>query len=261
MHAKSPSQAHHVRTVLGMMLGLATEQGAIAANPVRSLARMSRGGKKEVLTLSVEDIAILRAEVRAWQTENRPGPKDADLGDIVDLLLATGCRSGEVLALRLCDIDFERGTATVNGTLRYRKGKGNGGVYRQPKPKTDSSHRSLLLPEFALEMLRNRVERVNADPAAPVFPARGGGWKHPHNVRRQWRKVRARAGYDWVIPHTFRKTVASAVYAELDLHTASAVLGHSSDKVTKDHYVAKAPQAPDVRSVLDAFAPQDDPAV
>jgi integrase len=251
LHAASPSTARMVRTVLGRMLGLALRHGVIASNPVKSLDALSRT-KKDVTALEVEDIEVLRKLVREWQSRPGPGPRDTELGHIVDMLLATGCRIGEVLAFRWADVNFDEGTVTVNATVRHIKGKG---VVRNPKPKSDASRRTLRVPAFALEMLAACVEQADTDPHAPVFPGRGGVWRNPATVRTQWRQVRAGTGYEWVRPHTFRKTVATLVDAAEGSQAASEQLGHTSDAVTKKHYIVRARVAPDVTSVLDQLAP------
>lgn len=251
LHEKSPATARMVRTVLGRMLSLALKSQVIASNPVRSLDPLSRT-KKDVTALEVEDIAVLRKLVREWQCRPGPGPRDTELGHIVDMLLGTGCRIGEVLAFCWADVDFEGGTVTVNATVRHIKGKG---VVRNPKPKSDASRRTLRLPVFALEMLASRVEQADVDLSAPVFPGRGGVWRNPSSVRTQWRQVRAGTGYEWVKPHTFRKTVATLVDQAEGSQSASEQLGHTSDAVTKKHYIARARVAPDVTPVLDQLAP------
>ncbi len=92
-----------------------------------------------------------------------------------------------------------------------------------------------------------------------MFPTRNGTWKAPNNVRRQWRAARKGTGFEWVVPHTFRKTVATIVDKEMGELGAKAVkenLGHSDEKVGQDYYVAKPLRATDVSSVLHAaFAP------
>lgn len=111
------------------------------------------------------------------------------------------------------------------------------------------------MPAWAMEVLSELVENWNGDPHAPVFPSRSNTWRSPHNVRRQWREVRGEE-FAWVTPHTFRKTVATLVDEEHDSDTASKVLGHSSDRVTKEHYIESAELAPDVRDLLDKLAPE-----
>lgn len=96
---QKPATARLVRTVLGGMLGHAAKRGVIAANPVRSLDKMARP-KKDVRALKVEDIPLIRAGILRWQNRPGPGPRDKDLGDIVDVFLSSGFRIGEVLALR-----------------------------------------------------------------------------------------------------------------------------------------------------------------
>jgi integrase len=62
-------------------------------------------------------------------------------------------------------------------------------------------------------------------------------------------------GLEWVIPHTFRKTVATLIDKEADTDTAAAQLGHENGEITKTYYVHKARKAPDVSGVLDALGP------
>lgn len=51
--------------------------------------------------MAVKDLEAVRAAIREWSNaERRNGPKSVDLPDIVDMLIATGMRIGELLALR-----------------------------------------------------------------------------------------------------------------------------------------------------------------
>jgi integrase len=87
-----------------------------------------------------------------------------------------------------------------------------------------------------------------------VFPSSTGTLRAPNNMRRQWRDFRQHHGYDaWVVPKTFRKSVATLIRDKQGIDVASAQLGHSSVAVTKKHYAARAAHGPDARDVLDAF--------
>jgi integrase len=67
-------------------------------------------------------------------------------------------------------------------------------------------------------------------------------------------------GFEWVTPHTFRRTVATVLDRERSTDDAAAQLGHSDTAVTKAHYIAKAHRAPDVSDTLQQFArPPDQP--
>jgi integrase len=246
-----PASARSARTVLGQMLAMAVRHDALDANPVRELARR-RNRRREVRALDVTDLGRVRAAIRAWYAAqaDRPGPRHSgDLADIIDLLLATGARLGEVLALRWTDVNLAgpRATVTISGTVVYVKGRG---YYRQGWPKSAAGFRTLVLPRFAVAVLLRRYVAARPNPYDAVFASRRGTWLSPHNVRRQWRQVRAETGLEWVSPHTFRKTVATLLDREADTRTAAAQLGHASEQVTSTYYIDKATVAPDVSTVL-----------
>lgn len=84
------------------MFGLAVRRGALTTNPVRDTSRI-RAPRREVVVLDAAQLDAVRAAIRKWQqpTPGKSGPRPTgDLADIVDLMLATGARIGEVLALR-----------------------------------------------------------------------------------------------------------------------------------------------------------------
>lgn len=249
----SHSRRKKTKTVLKMMFDAAVVDDAVPANPVSSTSRL-RGQKKDVQALSVEDLNAVRSAVDAWMIKKRPGPKpNQDMPDLVDLLLATGCRIGEVLAIRWTDIDLTATppTVSISGTIKTETKKG---TYRKPKPKSDASKRTIALPPFAVEVLmRRRIEQLPNHYNA-VFATRNGTWHQVGNIERRWRTIRADTGFDWVTPHTFRKTVATLIDRLVDSDTAARVLGHSSDAITREFYIEKDRTTPDVTHVLQSFA-------
>lgn len=256
-----PSAAKGAKVVLGQMFALAVRHGAISNNPVRDTARL-RTSRRKVIALTDEHLHAVRAAIRQWQqpTPRKPGPPhNGDLADIVDLMLATGARIGETLALRWEDLDLavERPTLTICGTLIYIKGKG---VVRQNWTKTDAGYRMLVLPNFAVGMLLARKLSASDNPNDAIFPSRRGTWLSPNNVRRQWRQARAEAGLEWVIPHTFRKTVATIIDKEANTKSAAAQLGHASEGTTNQHYIEKPALAPDVSEILERLGTNSEPA-
>ncbi|GAA5122732.1 tyrosine-type recombinase/integrase [Alloalcanivorax gelatiniphagus] len=249
----SHSRRKKTKTVLKMMLDAAVIDDALSANPVSSTSRL-HGRKHEVQALSLEDLQTLRSAVDTWMSTKRPGPKPTtDMPDIIDLLLATGCRIGEVLALRWSDIDLSATppTATVSGTIKTETGKG---TYRKSKPKSDASQRTIALPPFAVDVLLRRRAEQPANRHNAVFATRNGTWHQVGNVERRWRAIRSDTGFDWVTPHTFRKTVATLIDRLAGSDTAARVLGHSSDVITKEFYIEKDRSTPDVTHLLQSFA-------
>ncbi len=247
-----PSAAKGAKVVLGQMFALAVRRGALATNPVRDTGRL-RKPRRTVVTLTNEHLEAVRAAIRQWQqpVPGKPGPRHTgDLADIVDLMLATGARIGEILALRWQDLDLAaaRPTLTVCGTIVYVKGKG---FFRQEWTKSNAGYRTTVLPRFAVGMLMARKLTAAESATDAIFGSRRGTWMSPNNVRRQWRQARADTELEWVTPHTFRKTVATLIDKEANTKSAAAQLGHASENVTNTYYIAKPALAPDVSDILE----------
>jgi integrase len=258
LRGTSVSRQRKAKVVMGAMLGMAVRHDALAVNPVQQTSRIHRE-RFETRSLTLEDLSTVREALRAWTARQRPGPKASrDMADIIDLMLATGARIGEILAVRWVDValDAARPTLTINGTIKTEPGRG---TYRKPSPKSDASVRTVVLPDFAIAVLRRRLATArNRDDA--VFPTRNGTWQQVNNVERRWRQVRKDTGLEWVTPHTFRKTVATLISERVDAETASQQLGHSSPAITREFYISKPRIAADVAHVLDELAAPD-PAV
>lgn len=244
------------RTILTGVLGLAVRHGAATANPVRDAAPVTVA-HAEPRALTVDEIRTMRDAIRRWQhgdpvtgRARRGRPPTQDLLDVVDVMLATGARVGEVLALRWEDVDLERGTVTVSGTIvagRERPRK----LRRQTHPKSSTSRRRLSLPPFAVDaLMRRRLAVVVANVHDVVFPSTNGTLRDPAVVRKQLDKVLEPVGLGWVSPHTFRRTVATVLDRHADLRTAADQLGHAGTDVTRRHYVEQTHQGPDARAIL-----------
>lgn len=166
-----PTAARLAKVVLTQMLALAVRRGALPTNPVRDSGRL-RSPRRKVVALEMEQLEGVRAAIQRWQqaTPGKPGPRHTgDLGDIVDLMLATGARIGEILALRWKDLDLaaERPTLTICGMIIYLKGKG---FFRQDWTKSDAGFRTVLLPRFAVGMLMTRKLNAADNPAMRSSP-------------------------------------------------------------------------------------------
>jgi integrase len=257
---QSVNRQRKAKVVLGAMLDIAVRHDAIHTNPVRATSRVHLP-KQETKALRVEDLVEIRAAVRRWVNADRPGPKaSGDMADIVDLMLATGCRIGEILALRWSDLDLDGDppVLTVSGTIKTETGRG---TYRKSTPKTDSSRRTVALPRFAADLLRQRREYATPTEHDAVFTTRNGTWHQVVNIERRWRQIRKNTGYEWVTPHTFRKTVATLISEATTSELASRQLGHSSSQITRDHYIAKPQVSADLSELLERLADSADTSV
>jgi integrase len=116
----------------------------------------------------------------------------------------------------------------------------------------------VVLPRFAAELLRVRREFATPNENDAVFATRNGAWHQVVNIERRWRQIRKDTGYEWVTPHTFRKTVATLISESATSELASRQLGHSSSQVTRDHYIAKPAVSADLSELLERLAEGDD---
>ncbi len=238
--ALSPSRAKHSRTLINLMFSFALRHDAISRNPVDGTSRLrTRTGAPRALTL--EQIAAIRAAAATWRTgPGLPGPKnDGQVRDIIEVLLGTALRTGEVLALRTRDItDGPHGMVVhVCGTVVQRKGSG---ALRQEHPKTEASIRRVPVPEFAAEVLRRRLGTLgDAGRDRTVFANRTGGPLSPYNVRRTFRDFLKLAGLadSGISLRWYRRTGATVIARGMGTDAAAVFLGHSSTTITEGHYI------------------------
>lgn len=249
--AHTPAKARNTKVVLSEMFGLAVRHDALQHNPVAG-TRLPHVDRKPPKALSHAEYLVLRANVAAWQAApaETGRPRTPDLLDVLDVLVGTGVRIGELCALRWEDVDLDAKTLTVAGTVTQVKGQG---LIRQPMPKTDAGRRTVLLPRFVVAVLLDRQVNVpEGDESGLVFPSSALTLRSPHNLRRQLRDARGE-GFEWVTPHTLRKSSATAIARHLGPEASAAQLGHASTTVTSQHYIENSHIAPDNRAALEGF--------
>lgn len=243
--------AKTARTILKGALGVAVRHGAAQANPVRDTAPV-RVVTKEPKALDDASEAKLRAATRAHveRRGQRGRPADPSMVTLVEVLLATGARIGEVLALRWSDLDLVGRTVTISGTVVSVRGRR---PIRQDRPKTDASFRTLDLTKAAVAaLLEHQVAMTVANHENLVFPSAAGTLRDPSNVRTVWRKIVAAAGLPaGTTPRVARKTVATKLDRELGTRAAAEQLGHADEGTTRRHYIERSRRGPKAAPVLE----------
>jgi len=228
----SPSRARTAKAVISGIMRLATRHGAVAVNPTREIARIESRPKRKPRSLNADQrgawLAVLAEDERAQRW---------DLVDLTLIMLATGCRIGECLALGWSDVDLDTGQAAVEWRLIRVTGRG---LQRVPSTKTGAKgERALALPSWAVAVLRRRRALIGPSVEA-VFPDSLGGWRDPSNVRKVWRAVAADAGITGLVTHTLRKTVASYLDDNgVPVRQISDQLGHARVSMTQDYYLGR----------------------
>jgi len=247
---KGYATAKLCRSVLSGICGWLVRQGGLVANPVRDLTPLELDRDRTARSLTVE-------EVRDWLAilDGSDFARRWDLPQLARFILATGLRLGEALGVQWSDIDMDRGVVNVERTVIRVKGEG----LRASRLKSRTSYRVLVLPGWCLAMLETRRVRLGAFDG-PVFPDAKGGFRDRNNVGSAFRRVRADTDFDWVKPHTYRKTVATI----LDESGASArmiadQLGHSRVSMTQDVYMGRRAVNSAVAEALNASDPDRSP--
>lgn len=238
---KGYATAKVTRTVLSGICGWLVRQDGLASNPVRDVNRLESDRDRTARALTV-------AEVHEWlaMLDSDEFAQRKDLPELARFILATGLRLGEALGIRWSDVDLDRGILSVQRTVIRVRGKG----LQASRLKSRTSYRVLVLPGWCVTMLRARQVRL-ASFEGPVFPDSRGGYRDRNNVGAAFRDVRAGTRFDWVKPHTYRKTVATI----LDSSGATArmiadQLGHSRISMTQDVYLGRRSVDPAAASAL-----------
>jgi integrase len=279
-----PSVAKTARTCLSGLFSLAVEDGAASVNPVRdSSARMSteRRAPRALTPAQTRELrALFAGSDRA---------RELDLCDLVDWMLATGCRIGEALAARVDPnsdgallLDLEARTWEVNATVVRAAGSG---LVIQPRPKTKAGWRVVALPASAVRTAWRRFDRHQQPLLFPAPVSRA--LRDPTNVsgdlrglldgfdcaecngtgyqlddsggfvlNDKKRRVRCSVGpWSWITSHTFRKTVATRLdEAGFTPRQVADQLGHANPSMTLDVYFGRQVVSSAAADVLDLGA-------
>lgn len=249
------TQAKRMRMILVGMYSTAVRFGVVTVNPIRE-AQPSKAVPK-VVTREIQqgDLDRVRTAVRSYADRSGPGPQPGRLlPAFVDLLIATGGRPNEILALRWsdCDLGADPPTVTIRGTLIDHGRIAGLPLHRQDKRKGDAPEHTVLLPRFGVEALE--ALKPDAVDDGPVFANRDGGWMSLANMRRSLRAALPVDLRATITPHTFRRAVATVVRNKMGAEMAQQQLSHAKLATTEKHYLQRHTHGPDVRQVLDEYA-------
>lgn len=209
------------------------------------LVAPTKQASKVVDGLTVVDALALQQLVSPETTRKGMGRRqNLDLSDFVAFALGTGCRIGEVLAVRWCDLvlDDSAPCVLVSGTLL--EPRGGIPLTRSPMTKGGESRR-LLIPEGLVSVLRARRDQLKSagrdpKPDEAVFSTRTGNWVSPANIRT---RLRSAVANDPLLvgttPHTLRRTVATEIREDMGLDAARRQLGHVDPGITGQRYIVR----------------------
>lgn len=250
--AHGPTMARQSKTILRGALSMAVLAGALDTNPVGEVSQIrSKNPPKGARALTGTELRDLVAAVQASEycTSN-------DIADPIMLLIATGVRRSELLAIRWEDVDDKHGTVAITGKVVRVKGEG---LVRVETTKTAAGLRTIPLPRFALDMVTKRAAQPQLGKLDVVFPSTAGTLRDPNNFGKQWRKVRDDLGVAETTTHSFRKSVATLIDDEgLSARVGADHLGHRHVSMTQDRYMTRGRQHTAVADLLDKTVSKND---
>ncbi|MYG52186.1 MAG: tyrosine-type recombinase/integrase [Rhodospirillaceae bacterium] len=203
-----PVTANRAIKTLSHMYRLGEGWGLVPAgcNPCRSIEKYPERGRERFLT----DAEFARLG-RVLDEAVDAGTVPPEAAAAIRLLMLTGCRKGEVLALRWTDVDLDA------GELRL--------------PDAKSGPRAVQLPPPAVRLLEDLPHRAGSP---WVFPGRDrDGHYSAGGLDRAWYAVREAAKLEDVRIHDLRHSFASRALALGEtLPVIGKLLGHNDIETT-----------------------------
>jgi integrase len=232
--ARSAATVRKIHRVFSLILKTAIKDGRLARNPAADV-NLPRITTSEPRYLTHEQVdALATACASPPPDRSIHGPKDETWNSayrLVVLFLAyTGCRWGEMAALRVASVDFLRRRVKIVEAVTLVRGVQTWGT---PK---GHERREVPLPPFLIGELAAHVAGKRPDDL--VFTATNGGALRAQVFQRAvLTRAAASIGLDHFHPHEFRHTAASlAIAAGADIKVVQQMLGHKSATMTLDLY-------------------------
>lgn len=216
--------------LLGAYLKYASAEGIIDRpihyNVSLPAATIVKKKKKEIETYNVVEQAAL---TKVFLGLERPG-FGANL-----LMMETGMRVGEAMALMWGDIDWNRKAVKISKTVVRISNSRRSCI--QDSPKSSASKRVLPLSKKAFEMLQT-LYLNSEDREGFVFTGDDNKFLTYEALRYQTKLACDKAKVPYKGQHVFRHTFATNCYYKgCDVKILSKMLGHSSVSVTFNTYI------------------------
>lgn len=249
----SGTTARKVANLLATILDQAMTDGLIYRNPCASLRRRDKPqiDTREKRALSADEAQALLRHMATTDCAHMNPERRQQVHDATMLMLGTGVRPGEAMALLWQDIDAPAGVAHVYHNLEAARGR----EPRRKTTKTRRGQRDVPLPPNLLAMLKAHKARQSAyklrigrwSEVGYVFPSLdprrnpGGPWT-VQAFRQSWRKLTHGSEFAGLTPYVCRHSYATRLRGLIPDEELSRILGQSSSRVLQSTYSHVDPQ-------------------
>ena len=228
--------------ILNSCLQHASLKDDIPKNPMILVQGPSPSGfeSKQIRALTKEEEDILFQELATtWST----GSPKYSYKDAFIVMLNTGLREGEMIALNWDDIDFKSKSMRVSKTAITVKERSSTGTLTgkchqeiQQTPKTKSGNREIPLNIASLAALE-RLHEANSG-SVSVLSTETKNRPMVNVLYKQLKRAAERCGIYGVTPHTLRHTFATRLFEKgANVKDVSVILGHASVNITYNTYI------------------------
>ena len=235
-------------------LNYAVHKKAISSNPMamlkapKSSVIVDMDADFEEEAIGEEDKALSREETEKLRSilytrwKKPPQRRRYVNGGAIDLILNTGLRMGEALALQWSDVNWKKNTINVTKNLiRVKNRTGKGPKYKliiQEKPKTEKSKRVIPLNKAALAALEDLKTAPGYNPNGFIIHNKDGKAVLPRTLEETLENMCAAVDIRKIGVHALRHTYATRLFEKgVDIKIISELLGHSSTEITYRIYV------------------------
>jgi integrase len=154
------------------------------------------------------------------------------------LIVSAGLRRGEALAAKWENLNFSTGMIIIAESAV----KTNSGSIEINQPKSRQSKRSLALPMYAVQELKNAYQAGKSG----FIVSRRNRPVHPNELWTDFKKIKLDIGLGDLTIHEIRHShSAHLLRSRIPLSEVSKRLGHSTIKTTSDIYAHAVPDASD----------------
>lgn len=209
---------------LKQIMEQAKNEGIIQQNPVIGTApKMPRSKQAEIPEATAEQLRIIY--------DNMPSPYN----ETIWLGVIMGMRIGEVCALRVDDIDFERAVIHIQHSVG--KSAGDRGPRVLKDPKNEASKADKYMPPQIAQQLRPITEGRRPEEQLFKAPQAADGIMRDTTLRHYFDKAKVKAKRPDLVFHTLRATaIDTAIMSGASLKDTMAYARHNDAKTSIEHY-------------------------